>query len=176
MTNKDIIRINEKHNLFIIRSYGRDTSIIKIGYTDNLHNKLRTFLYNNPFLEVLFTCFKPDAKKIEKAFHKSHKSTFGSTWYDEILYSEMLVFIEDFQVKNVEPIDVPEPVFEYGKFYSNDEVEDNLADMYRSAGITKKVNTRQLKQYYEAEKMILIKDGRSISGFKVYQSKNQQVI
>lgn len=79
MNNREINKINPKHNLFIIRSYGQANSIIKLSYSQNIHSQLRLHTYSNPFVELVFSTYREDANELKSSFNKLYKSDIFNT-------------------------------------------------------------------------------------------------
>lgn len=78
------------HNLYIIRCYGKDRTLIKLGYTDVMKTRWRDYITANPLIEVIGTYFRHDAKEFERWFHMNHTSIYMNEWYDESMLQIML--------------------------------------------------------------------------------------
>lgn len=86
--------ILNNHNLYIIRCYGRDGSMIKLGYTSNMKVRWKSYRLSNPLTEVIDTFYRPDAKQFERWFHMSHDSINMNEWYDESMLNVILEAID----------------------------------------------------------------------------------
>lgn len=78
-----MITVKETDNLYLIRSFGDCTSIIKLGYSTQIIKRLKHYLSHNPFIEVIGTFYREDAKEFEKYFHATLKAVYKREWYDE---------------------------------------------------------------------------------------------
>lgn len=81
--------INPKHNLYLIRSFGDGTSMIKLGYSSKIIKRLKFYLTHNPLIEIIATFYREDAKQFEKSFHCTMESMYKREWYDEIEISRI---------------------------------------------------------------------------------------
>lgn len=77
------IQIKKTDNLYLIRSFGDHTSLIKLGYSTQIIQRLKHYLSHNPFIELIGTFYREDAKQFEKSFHCTLKSLYKREWYDE---------------------------------------------------------------------------------------------
>jgi len=78
-----MITIKPTDNLYLIRSFGDHTSLIKLGYSTQIISRLKHYLSHNPFMEVIGTFYREDAKQFEKCFHSTLKAIYKREWYDE---------------------------------------------------------------------------------------------
>lgn len=88
-----------KDNLYIIRAFGKNKeTLIKLGYTDNIENRLNNYLSHNPFIEIISTFYREDAQEFEKLFHNYNSSCFKNEWYEDT----MLIYILEAILKPIE--------------------------------------------------------------------------
>ena len=81
---------DKKDNLYIIRIHNSEgQSMIKLGYSSNIKRRLNEYRVMNPFTQIVYTYYRPDAKKFESWFHMSHESSIMNEWYNEDMLSEM---------------------------------------------------------------------------------------
>lgn len=101
--NNKVIEINKEHNLYILRSWGPDNKIIlKFGYSDKLEKRLYTYFNHNPYIELLYTFYKPNARDLELEIHSKVKSDFNNEWYNEDKLEIILSLIHDSNTSVVE--------------------------------------------------------------------------
>lgn len=75
---------DQQPNLYLIRVTDKKGNVlVKLGYTSNIDERMRTYYYHNPLIEVIETFYKQDAKEFEKAFHKAVPSELLYEWYSE---------------------------------------------------------------------------------------------
>lgn len=79
--------------LYILRSYSKDSSILKFGYTTDIWMRLAQYKSANPFIEIVYIAQLENAFKLEQDFHKNNVSTFGNEWYDEALFPTMMNYL-----------------------------------------------------------------------------------
>lgn len=84
-------------SIYILRTFGKDRTLIKLGYSSTLKSRLTKYKDHNPLVEVLYTFDLEDAQNFEKIFHKHHKADYKNEWYNEILLDIMLQSIKDFK-------------------------------------------------------------------------------
>lgn len=87
--------------IYELRTYGKDKTLIKIGYTKQLFSRLNSYRSSNPLMEVLKVYKVKDAKNIEDLFHKSHKSIYGNEWYDEDIIPKFEEFIKKYEAVEI---------------------------------------------------------------------------
>lgn len=75
--------INPDHNLYVIRSYGKDGSLIKIGKSKDIKARMNVYLTMNPLIELVDTFYREDANTFENIIHKVLDPIFLREWYDE---------------------------------------------------------------------------------------------
>lgn len=79
--------------LYILRSYSKDSSILKFGYTTDIWMRLAQYKSANPFIEIVYIAQLENAFELEQDFHKNNVSTFGNEWYDEALFPTMMDYL-----------------------------------------------------------------------------------
>jgi hypothetical protein len=88
------------HNIYIIKTYSKiGNSIIKVGFSNNLEERLKSYYYHNPYFEIITTCFILEGKIWEEEFHRKHKSTLLNEWYNEEFLSYIL---NDLNINNAD--------------------------------------------------------------------------
>lgn len=73
--------------LYLIRSYGKDTSTLKLGYADNLDRRINQYIAHNPFAELVDS--REGDLLLESKFHiylhyLGYNTDFKSEWYKDI--------------------------------------------------------------------------------------------
>jgi hypothetical protein len=79
----NIKEVNPEHNLYIIRVYGKEGSLIKLGYSSNIIQRLYSYYNHNPLIQVIGTYYREDAEQFESKLHKVIKAKMLHEWYDE---------------------------------------------------------------------------------------------
>lgn len=74
---------HKNSNLYLIKSYGKENSLIKLGYSNNMEKRLIAYYHHNPLFELIDTCYLEKGLDWESDFHKSHKSALMNEWYGE---------------------------------------------------------------------------------------------
>jgi len=80
--------------IYLIRIYGKDKSLVKLGYTTHIKSRLSQYLYANPLYEIIQTYKVKNAFQFEQDFHSKYPATFGKEWYEESLLPTMIEEIE----------------------------------------------------------------------------------
>jgi hypothetical protein len=83
--------------LYIFRTFGRNCSHLKFGYTSESWNRFDQYRNHNPHIEIVYIAQLDNAKELEQEFHSRHQATFGREWYEEKLLDTMLEFINKYQ-------------------------------------------------------------------------------
>lgn len=68
---------NDNHNIYIVKS----GELVKLGFSDNINSRLKTYIHHNPNTELIATYYVENGKVWERQFHKKHKSVMGNEWY-----------------------------------------------------------------------------------------------
>ena len=97
-------------NIYILRAFGRNGSVIKVGFSTSMEKRLKAYYGANPLVEVILTTYKENGSACEKALHSNFKSVIMNEWYNEDLLLDIIRFIEDFESDE-------KPVFNYNTDY-----------------------------------------------------------
>jgi len=77
-------------NIYIIETTNKaGTTLVKLGYSSNIEQRLKSYRDANPLTTVIGTFYVKDALAFEQTFHKSHKSLCGREWYSKDTLEEM---------------------------------------------------------------------------------------
>ena len=100
------IKYNEKmnHNIYIIRSYGRNESIIKVGYSANIEKRLSAYKEHNPYVEIVSTFYIDDGLTFEKTLHQKFKSVYKYEWYNEDQLNDIIDYINNYPENRLKPL------------------------------------------------------------------------
>lgn len=133
-----------KEYIYIFRTFGKDASLIKIGYSSKVNERLYNYLSHNPLLEIILIISIEDAKEFESQFHTKHKSFLRKEWYGEDILPVIYKAIDDWgNIKNtsVEIINYKHrkadivlkyiDVLNYYKKHGHFNKYDNINDHYR---------------------------------------------
>jgi len=86
-----------ENNIYVIRVFNRQgKSIIKVGYSENIRERIYTYYTHNPFVEVIMTLYHPDGKNLELSLHKNFKSFILKEWYKENDLQDILDYIKNY--------------------------------------------------------------------------------
>lgn len=94
---------NEKHNLYILRSFGKNgETIIKFGFSKNIKERINRYYSMNPYIELLFTCYQKEGISYEKLTHSLLTPNYKTEWYNEENLDLILsyIFTEDYTCYN----------------------------------------------------------------------------
>ena len=75
--------IDSSHNIYIIKTETKTQSLIKIGYSDNLDNRLLSYYHHNPLTQLIGSFYVKEGMLFEKEFHNSNISVIMNEWYEE---------------------------------------------------------------------------------------------
>lgn len=124
--------------LYLIKSPGNSDKILKIGYTNNIKKRLKSYRSDNPDAELLATREGDEVfeHKLHKYFHR-FKYTSGREWfyYNEEIVDEFKTIQEDNLVSREELVEKINPILDISdlirdkideivKLYSKDPSED----------------------------------------------------
>jgi len=141
-----------KDNLYIVKVYNGDgDSIIKLGYSNNIENRLRQYYYHNPLIELIGTYYMENAIEVEKNIHNTLKSVCLNEWYNEDKLDYILSIVGEVSYNS----------FDLGSFSLKDKSQikdkkyydalldtlkvDSLALLYR---LIRKVNDKHIVEGY----------------------------
>ena len=79
--------------IYIFRSYIKDGTLLKFGYTADIWSRLAGYKSANPGIEIVYIAQLADAYKLEQAFHKENPAIAGNEWYDETLLPIMIDYL-----------------------------------------------------------------------------------
>ncbi len=69
--------------LYIFRSYTKEGTLLKFGYTSDIWARLSQYKSANPGIEIVYIAQLENALELEQAFHKENPSAWGNEWYAE---------------------------------------------------------------------------------------------
>lgn len=124
--------INPKHNLYILKVYNKDTTLIKLGYSSKMKDRIEGYFHHNPLCELVGTFYREDAEDFELIFHKNIQAKTRREWYEEDKLELMLKYINnelEFPVKKVndcEKIDYVKMVRVYKKTKNIEEYQHKV--------------------------------------------------
>lgn len=81
--------------IYILKTYGKNDCLYKIGYTSNIKRRLEDYKSVNPFIETIDVFYIENAKSFEQDFHTKYKHLcrHRKEWYSEeileYLYKEI---------------------------------------------------------------------------------------
>jgi rubrerythrin len=85
--------INVNHNLYIVRVYGKEGSLIKVGYSSKIQERINSYYTSNPLMELVGTYYREDALEFENKLHKILDSAVMKEWYSEDKLDVVLSYI-----------------------------------------------------------------------------------
>lgn len=85
---------NIEEYLYLLKTYGKDNSLLKFGYTSDIWKRLSQYKSSNPHIEVLYIAKLENAYLLEQEFHNNNNSISGNEWYDENMYDSIISFIK----------------------------------------------------------------------------------
>jgi hypothetical protein len=83
------------NNIYIARTYGVDTSYIKLGYSNDVFKRLDAYYAHNPLIEIVGTAYVEDALLFEQDLHSKIDSVIRKEWYTEDKLPIILTMIEE---------------------------------------------------------------------------------
>ena len=81
--------------IYILRSFTREKTLLKFGYTADIWNSLSQYKSSNLGIEIVYIAQLENALEIEQAFHKQNQSAHGNEWYDEDKLETMMGYIKN---------------------------------------------------------------------------------
>ena len=94
--------------IYIFRSYIKDGTLLKFGYTADIWSRLATYKSANPGIEIVYIAQLADAYKLEQTFHKENPAIAGNEWYDETLLPIMIDYLNS--VPHIDYTDEDKPI------------------------------------------------------------------
>lgn len=80
--------------IYLLRTYGKDKTLVKLGYSSNVYSRLSQYISDNPLIEVIQFYIGENAYEFEQDFHSKHPAVSGNEWYEESLLDTMVKEIE----------------------------------------------------------------------------------
>lgn len=99
----------KQDNLYIIRTFGRDTSLLKFGYSSNIEGRLEQYIGHNPLIEVVGTYYREDAKEFENLFHSHNKAEERREYYSEDMLETIVHAIDNLPLSTYFNADTGKP-------------------------------------------------------------------
>lgn len=88
--------IGNPNNLYILRVYDKTgQSLIKFGYSNNINDRIKSYLYHNPYTEVIGQFYREDAYELERKIHKMIPAALYNEWYYESQLNTLLEYLKD---------------------------------------------------------------------------------
>lgn len=81
--------------LYIFRSYTREGTLLKFGYTSDIWARLSQYKSANPGIEIVYIAQLENALELEQAFHKQPPAVSRNEWYDEDKLEIMMDYIKN---------------------------------------------------------------------------------
>lgn len=81
--------------LYIFRSYMKEGTLLKFGYTADIWNSLSQYKSSNLGIEIVYIAQIENALELEQTFHKQHPTVSGNEWYDEDKLETMMSYIKN---------------------------------------------------------------------------------
>lgn len=112
MDLEEINKINKDYNIYILKVYGKNSCIIKLGYSSKIQERLKAYRCHYPLFDIISIWKLENAEEWEINFHKANKSILMNEWYpenmidkitEELIISNAILF-ED-QPILIEPLD-----------------------------------------------------------------------
>ena len=87
--------VNEEHNLYIVRVSYKDITLIKFGYSSVIKDRLISYYYHNPLIELVGTYYRKDAIEFENSLHNTIDSYIMREWYENSELENIIDYILD---------------------------------------------------------------------------------
>ena len=140
----NIKEINITHNLYILKVTNGKESLIKLGYSSNIIERLKSYYQSNPLVELIGTYYRDDALEFELRLHKSIKSVVMREWYDENLLNKLVWHINNSKLNEIASV--------------------KLEDLYNAflESENKEIYELEYPEFFEYEKYIAITEMNSL--------------
>ena len=79
--------------LYVLRSYLKDSSLLKFGFSTDIWARLAQYKSANPGIEIVYIAQLENALELEQAFHKKNPSVCGNEWYNEDMLSVIMDYL-----------------------------------------------------------------------------------
>lgn len=80
--------------IYIFRSYSKDSSLLKFGFTTDIWARFAGYKSSNPSIEVVYIAQLENAYEVEQTFHKKYPAVSGNEWYEEYLLETMMDYLK----------------------------------------------------------------------------------
>ncbi len=85
--------------IYLLRSYGKDKTLVKLGYTSNIKARLNQYSCANPLYEIIQIYLVENALQFEQTFHSKYTASLRDEWYEEDI---LPIMIEEIESQNCE--------------------------------------------------------------------------
>ena len=159
--------------IYILRSYGKSASHIKVGYTSEIWDRMRAYKSCNPHIEVnselteeYILSIIPEAKLIV--------DTLGTEKIRTLRYVKKdltsMVYSNSNEFKTAVKFAV-QTKFQCGKIYPSAFVKKELKAIYQSLQTIKKANATDLYEYFEIYKKKRLINGKTTDSIEIIKQK-----
>lgn len=84
-----------KHNIYILRTYLKEGTLIKVGYASDIDKRFAQYQSHNPSVELIYTFYKQDGILFEQTLHDNFKASYKREWYSEEDLPKILEWIDN---------------------------------------------------------------------------------
>lgn len=103
--------MKNKDNLYIIRMFGRDgNSILKMGYSGCMPNRIKSYKAHNPLIEIVGTFYREDAIEFERVFHNCNPAILRREFYNESELDNIICSIKNKSIEEIQLISENKPI------------------------------------------------------------------
>ena len=174
-----------QNNIYIIKVHNSNKSMIKLGYSSDIKNRLKKYYYHNPLVEVVGEYYRPDAELFERLLHSLFKSEVLHEWYDDSVLDEFIYMIRHYPIvselksMNKNPKQTISASSKYlevadrlnnvitGTFVSSKDLKAILKRIYLEFGITDAPKATDINNYFEVKESVKTIKGKSVKGFLI---------
>lgn len=83
----------KRHNIYLIKVYGRNEALLKLGCSSNIKKTLECYKSNNPFLETINTLYKENGEQLISDVNKTFDSTTDGWIKEEHLHNILQILL-----------------------------------------------------------------------------------
>jgi hypothetical protein len=82
--------------IYIIKSYGKNKEIFKLGYSNSIINRISSYSSTSPYNELLHLFELPNAYTIEQQIHNQFKADLKREWYFEDTILKIIQYLKNY--------------------------------------------------------------------------------
>ena len=96
--------VDENSNLYVISATDGESILYKIGYSEDMLTRMKSYFSRNPFTKIVEMKFIENCEEWERMLHSKFKASVGNEWYSEATFKKIKYYIDNPErLKEIKP-------------------------------------------------------------------------